>query len=57
MRVLSQGFGLSNWIYKHVLVRRGIFKATHTRRPALPPDERQLRELDEILDELGLTGS
>ncbi len=51
-RVLSQGLGLSAWIYKHVLVRRGIFKAVHTRRPALPPDERQLREVDEILDEL-----
>jgi len=57
MRALSQGFGLSNWIYKHVLVRRGIFKGTYTRGPALRPDERQLREMDEITDELGLTGS
>ena len=51
-QALSQGLGLGAWIYKHVLVRRGIFKTVHTRRPALPPDERQLRETDEILDEL-----
>ena len=55
MRAIGQGLGLGAWIYKHVLVRRGVFKAVHTRRPALPPDERQLREVDEILDELGLT--
>ena len=56
MRALGQGLGLSAWIYKHVLVRRGIFKVVHTRRPALPPDERQLREVDEMLDERGLLG-
>jgi len=56
MRAIGQGLGLGAWLYKHVLVRRGIFKVVHTRRPALPPDERQLREIDEILDELGLLG-
>ena len=56
-RVVIQASGLSAWIYKHVLVRRGIFKTAHTRRPALPPDERQFREVDEILDELCLSGT
>jgi 4-hydroxy-tetrahydrodipicolinate synthase len=53
-RAAGQELGLSAWTAKHVLVRRGIFKTAHARRPALPPDERLLREIDEILDELGL---
>lgn len=56
-RAISQGLGLGAWLYKHVLVRRGIFKVAHTRRPALPPDERQVREIDEIIDELGLAST
>lgn len=56
IRTLSQGQGLANWIYKHIMVRRGIFDAgsAFARHPALKPDDLQLREIDMQLEELGL---
>ncbi len=57
MRTINQGLGLSPWIYKEVLVRRGVFKAAYARRPAKPPDQMQLLEINTLMDELNLTGS
>jgi dihydrodipicolinate synthase/N-acetylneuraminate lyase len=56
IRTLSQGQGLANWIYKHIMVRRGIFEpgSAYARRPALKPDDLHLKEIDMQLEELGL---
>ncbi len=56
VRTLAQGQGLANWIYKHIMVRRGIFEvgSAHARHPSLRPDDLQLKEIDMQLEELGL---
>jgi 4-hydroxy-tetrahydrodipicolinate synthase len=54
IRTLKQPQGLDNWIYKEILVRRGIFKSAHARHPAVKPDRFQIYELEQMLDELGL---
>lgn len=56
IRTLSQGQGLSNWIYKHIMVRRGIFEpeSAYARHPSLKPDDLHLKEIDMQLDEIGL---
>ena len=59
IRTLAQGQGLASWIYKHILVRRGIFDkgSAYARHPALKPDDVHLKEIDRQLDELGLLKS
>ena len=56
IRTLAQGQGLANWIYKHIMVRRGVFAASsaYARRPSLKPDADHLKEIDRQLDEVGL---
>lgn len=54
MRTLKQPQGLDNWIYKEILVRRGIFKSAHARHPAVKPDQFQIYEIEQMLDELEL---
>ncbi len=54
IRTLKQPQGLDNWIYKEILVRRGIFKTAHARHPAMKPDRFQIYELEQMLDELEL---
>ncbi len=56
IRTLAQGQGLANWIYKHIMVRRGIFDAgsAYGRHPALKPDAEHLKEIDQQLEELDL---
>ena len=56
IRTLAQGQGLANWIYKHIMVRRGIFGAesAYARHPALKPDDLHLKEIDQQLEELDL---
>jgi 4-hydroxy-tetrahydrodipicolinate synthase len=54
IRTLKQPQGLDNWIYKEILVRRGIFKSAHARHPAVKPDRFQIYELEQMLDELKL---
>ena len=56
IRVLAQGQGLANWIYKHILFRRGVFAkgSTYARRPSLKPDDLHFKEIDSELDRLGL---
>ena len=56
IRVLAQGQGLANWIYKHILFRRGVFAkdSTYARRPSLKPDDLHFQEIDSELDRLGL---
>lgn len=53
---LAQGLGLANWIYKHIMVRRGVFDAgsAYARHPALKPDDLQLKEIDQHLEALDL---
>lgn len=55
-RTLAQGQGLANWIYKEILVQRGVFKpsSAFARHPALRPDPEAMKELHQLLDELGL---
>lgn len=56
IRTLSQSQGLANWIYKHIMVRRGIFEpgSAFARHPALKPDDLHLKEIDMQLEQLGL---
>ncbi len=54
IRTLKQPQGLDNWIYKEILVMRGIFKSAHARHPAVKPDRFQIYELEQMLDELEL---
>ena len=56
IRTLAQGQGLANWIYKHIMWRRGVFskEGIHARGPSLKPDAGHFKEVDEILDRLGL---
>ncbi|MBI4305579.1 MAG: dihydrodipicolinate synthase family protein [Chloroflexi bacterium] len=56
IRTLGQGLGLANWVYKDVLVERGVIKASsaYARHPSLKPDDDQRREVVQLLEELGL---
>lgn len=54
LRTLKQPQGLDNWIYKEILVRRGIFKTAMARHPAVKPDQLQIYEIEQMLDELEL---
>jgi 4-hydroxy-tetrahydrodipicolinate synthase len=58
IRTLAQGQGLANWIYKHIMVRRGVFSpgSAYARRPALRPDDLHLKEIDRQLEVLDLIG-
>ena len=56
IRTLAQGQGLANWIYKHIMWRRGVFSrdGIYARGPSLRPDSAHLREVDDLLDRVGL---
>jgi len=58
IHVLAQAQGLSGWIYKHIMVRRGVFSpgSDFARQPALKPDAQQYIEIDRILEQLDLVG-
>ena len=42
------------YVQKHVLVRRGVLKTAHLRRPHRPLDDRLTVEVDELLDALAI---
>ena len=56
--MLAQGQGFANWIYKHIMVRRGIFSpgSDFARHPALKPDAEHYKEVDSLLESLDLIG-
>tara|TARA_A100001037_G_scaffold95428_3_gene86864 strand:- start:991 stop:1893 length:903 start_codon:yes stop_codon:yes gene_type:complete len=56
--ILAQGQGFANWIYKHIMVRRGVFSpgSDFARHPALKPDDEHYREIDSLLESLDLVG-
>lgn len=56
--ILAQGQGFANWIYKHIMVRRGVFSpgSEFAKHPALRPDAEHLKEIDSILESLDLVG-
>ena len=56
---LGQGPGIGNWVYKHIMLRRGVFSSssTHARHPASKPDDTHFREIDRQLERLGLMGA
>ncbi len=58
VQVLAQGNGLFGWIYKHIMVRRGVFSpgSDFARHPALKPDALHYKEIDRLLEELDLIG-
>ena len=58
IQVLAQGQGLAGWVYKYIMVKRGVFApgSDFARHPALKPDARQYTEIDGILEELDLIG-
>jgi 4-hydroxy-tetrahydrodipicolinate synthase len=58
IRTLAQGQGLANWIYKHIMVRRGVFSpgSANGRHPGLKPDALHYKEIDRQLEQLGLIG-
>lgn len=56
--MLAQGQGFANWIYKHIMVRRGVFSpgSDFARHPALRPDAGHYKEIDSLLESLDLVG-
>jgi len=56
--MLAQGQGLANWVYKHIMVRRGVFSpgSDFARLPALKPDAEHFKEIDSLLEALDLIG-
>jgi len=56
--MLAQGQGFANWIYKHIMVRRGVFSpgSDFARHPALKPDANHYKEIDALLESLDLVG-
>jgi dihydrodipicolinate synthase/N-acetylneuraminate lyase len=56
--MLAQGQGFANWIYKHIMVRRGVFSpgSDFARHPALKPDAEHYKEIDSLLESLDLIG-
>ena len=56
--MLAQGQGYANWIYKHIMVRRGVFSpgSDFARHPALKPDAGHYKEIDSLLESLDLIG-
>ncbi len=56
IRTLAQGQGLANWVYKHIMWRRGVFskEGIFARGPSLKPDRLHFKEIDAQLDKLGL---
>lgn len=58
IRTLAQGQGLASWIYKHIMMRRGVFQpgSVYARRPGLKPDDLHFKEIDRQLEELDLVG-
>jgi len=56
--MLAQGQGFANWIYKHIMVRRGVFSpgSDFARHPALKPDADHYKEIDALLESLDLVG-
>ena len=59
VRTLAQGQGLANWIYKHIMVKRGVFdeSSAFARHPSLEPDAEQIKEIDAELEQLDLVAS
>jgi 4-hydroxy-tetrahydrodipicolinate synthase len=58
VRTLAQGQGLANWIYKHIMWKRGIFSkdSVYARHPSLKPDDLHYKEIDRELEALDLVG-
>jgi dihydrodipicolinate synthase/N-acetylneuraminate lyase len=56
--ILAQGQGFANWVYKHIMVRRGVFSvgSDFARHPALKPDAEHYKEVDALLESLDLIG-
>ncbi|NQW16186.1 MAG: dihydrodipicolinate synthase family protein [Chloroflexi bacterium] len=56
IRTLSQALGLANWIYKDILVYRGVFQKTSAfaRHPSLEPDDMARAEVIRLLESAGI---
>ena len=56
IRTLAQAQGLANWIYKDILVERGVIQkgSAYARHPSLEPDGQARDEVLQLLDEVGL---
>ena len=54
LRVSSTGVRLGHLVHKEVLRRQGVIKCAKVRAPADPLDDWTKRELDEVLDRLGI---
>jgi dihydrodipicolinate synthase/N-acetylneuraminate lyase len=54
LRVSSTGVRLGHLVHKEVLRRQGVIKCAKVRAPADPLDAQTKRELDEVLDLLGI---
>jgi 4-hydroxy-tetrahydrodipicolinate synthase len=56
--MLAQGQGFAGWVYKHIMVRRGVFSpgSEYARHPALKPDAEHFKEIDSLLESLDLVG-
>jgi len=48
------GEGQLYWIAKEILKRRGVFTEAYPRLPAVKPDAGMYRQLDELIERLGV---
>ncbi|HXW82247.1 MAG TPA: dihydrodipicolinate synthase family protein, partial [Acidimicrobiales bacterium] len=54
MTLCNRGMETFLYVQKHVLVRRGVLRTTHLRRPHRPIDGRLSSEVDELLEVLAI---
>jgi 4-hydroxy-tetrahydrodipicolinate synthase len=53
-RIAGQGAGIFYHVHKEILRRRGVIRTARVRSPAPPVDELTRRELQQLIDQLGI---
>ena len=54
VKLYTMGEGQLYWIAKEILKRRGVFTEAYPRLPAVKPDAGMFRQLDELIERLGV---
>lgn len=54
VKLYTMGEGQLYWIAKEILKRRGVFTEAYPRLPAVKPDAGMYRQLDELIERLGV---
>ncbi len=54
MKLYTLAEGQLYWVAKEILKRRGVFSEAYPRLPAVRPDDGIFRELDTLMERLGV---